>query len=215
MNDRGSSRMRISQSEVKRTVHAYESYREIYIQEWDKRRYRLPPLLQSWTERLQPGSHLLDLGCGVGQDSRYLRRHRHHVVGVDLTWSFLRKAHRKSIRLPLLQADFHDLPFQEQSFDGVWAAASLIHCRKSRFQSVLGRLRLLLKPGGLLGATLRHGSQSGYLQNQWIPGRYISQWLKPELPRVVQQAGWTIVQLEIVTNQERKGRWLNVIARRD
>ncbi len=207
--------MRISPGAVKRTVQAYEAYREAYTQEWDKRRYRLPPLLQTWMEGLNPRSLLLDLGCGVGQDSRYLRRNKYRVIAVDGTWSFLQIAHKRSTRLPLVQADLHDLPFTEQTFDGMWAAASLIHCRKARLQSVLRRLRLLLRPGGLLGATLRHGSQSGYLKNQWIPGRYISQWRKPELQRVIQQAGWTSVRLETVTNQERKGRWLNVIARRD
>lgn len=207
--------MYITQRSATRTVQAYEDHQKVYIHEWDRPPYRPPRLLQMWTGRLNPGCVLLDLGCGVGQDSRHLRRNKYRVVGIDLTWSFLKVASRRSSRLPLVQADLHDLPFQMQSFDGLWAAASLIHCRKSQFPKVLRRLRQLVKPGGLLGATLRHGAQSGYLQNQWIPGRYISQWRKPELQSIVQQAGWTIVQLECVTNQERKGRWLNVLARRD
>jgi len=199
---------------VKQTMRAYELHRSTYIQEWDRRPYRLSRFLERWMEGLNPGSVLLDLGCGVGQDSRYLRRNRHGVVGTDLTWSFLRIAHRRSKRLPLVRADFHHLPFQEQSFDGIWAAASLIHCPSSRFSGVLRRLRRLLKPGGLLGTTLRYGSHSGYPMHQWIPGRYISEWRKPVIQKIFLQSGWRIVQNELVTNQERKGRWLNVIVQR-
>lgn len=215
LNDLRFSARRMSQSATMQTARAYEGYRERYIKEWDRRRYRLPRLLESWLGRFPSGSALLDLGCGVGQDSRYLRRRRHQVVGVDLTWSFLTLARKRSLRLPLIQADLHELPFQNQIFDGVWAAASLIHCRKSRFRKALRQVRCLVKPGGFLGATLRYGARSGYLRNQWIPGRYISQWRKLEMQRAVQEAGWAIVQVDIVRNQERKGRWLNVIARRN
>ena len=172
---------------VRRTRQAYEIHREKYIHEWDRREYRIPLLLKNWREGLNPGSRLLDLGCGVGQDSRYLRGLRHRVVGVDLTWSFLRLAQKRSRRAMLVQADFHHLPFQDLLFDGVWAAASLIHCPRSRLGVVLRRIKHLLKPGGLLGATFRHGATSGYLPRQWIPGRYISRWKKPEIQKLFLQ----------------------------
>lgn len=100
------------------------------------------------------------------------------------------------------------------AFDGIWAAASLIHLQKSEVRSVLRELNALVKRGGILAATLAYGRRSGYLQKGWIPGRFISRWQRLELERAVRQAGWELLSLKTVANRERKGRWLNLLARR-
>jgi len=106
------------------------------------------------------------------------------------------------------------LPFFHNSFNGIWAAASFIHFPKSSIKKVLRQVLALTRPRGILAATFLHGKGSGYLPRQWIPGRYMCQWLKPDLKDAIQQAGWHILSLQTVCNRERKGRWLNVLAQR-
>jgi hypothetical protein len=67
--------------------------------------------------------------------------------------------------------------------------------------------------GGLLAATVAHGRHAGFLRTGWIPGRYFARWQKAELERAVRRAGWEVLKLAVVSHRERKGRWLNVIAR--
>ncbi len=131
-----------------------------------------------------------------------------------MTWAFLCLARTRNRRLPLIRADLSRLPFAAQSFDGVWAAASLIHVPKTHFVRSLRQVRDVVKPGGMLGATMAHGTGSGFFVNQWIRGRFLARWHKQELRRIVEQAGWDVVTLQVVANQERKGRWLNLLARR-
>ena len=157
--------MRIFQMAANRTVQAYEVYREVYTREWNRLPWPPSPFAANMDGTGKFPWSPLDLGCGVGQDSRHLRRNKYHVIAVDLTWSFLQIAYKPSLRLPSVESDIHDLRFKDQTFDGIWTAASLIHGRKSRFPGVLGRLRSLVKPGGLLGATLNHGRKSGYFKN--------------------------------------------------
>lgn len=106
------------------------------------------------------------------------------------------------------------LPFRQNTFDGVFAAASLIHLPKPAVRDVCRVLGQLVLRGGLLRATFVYGATSGYIRRGWIPGRYVSQWRKRELEQVVRWSGWDILSLQIVTNRERKGRWLNLLARR-
>ncbi len=101
------------------------------------------------------------------------------------------------------------------SFDGLWASASLMHLPKSEARQILADLYQLIRPGGLLAATVTYGTKSCLVTDGWVPGRYFARWRKDELARAVRRAGWTILELKIVTNRERKGRWLNCIARRD
>jgi len=201
-------------STTKQTIQAYASWSEVYLKEWHRRTYRIPLHLQIWIEHLPPRSLVLDLGCGPGQDSRYLRRRGFHVVGLDLTQPFLQVARRRSPKLPLVQADLEHLPFSPKTFDSIWAAASLIHLPKTTLKKVLRQVCALIRPSGLLAATFLHGKGAGLLPGQWIPGRYMCQWLKPELQEVFQQAGWHIIFVQTVSNRERKGRWLNVMAKR-
>lgn len=201
-------------STTKQTIQAYASWSEVYLKEWHRRTYRIPLHLQIWIEHLPPRSQVLDLGCGPGQDSRYLRRRGFHVVGLDLTQPFLQVARKRSPKLPLVQADIEHFPFSPETFDGIWAAASLIHLPKTTLKKVLRQVRALIRPTGFLAATFLHGKGAGLLPGQWIPGRYMCKWLKPELQEVFQQARWHIISVQTVSNRERKGRWLNVIAKR-
>jgi len=157
---------------------------------------------------------LLDLGCGPGQDTRYLRRKGFHVYGVDLTWSFLQAAKTRAPRLPVMQADMRRLPFLSQTFDGIWAAASIIHLPKAQARTVFRKLLTLTKPGGWLAMTVMYGREVGVPQKQWIADRYLAKWHKLELRQVVQAATWNIVSIERVQHQERKGAWLNLLATR-
>ena len=211
---------------VARTTAAYERQAGAFIRRWGGRTHRCPALLRELLALAGPHAALLDLGCGAGQDTRllYARRPRTvgprvghvvgHVVGLDRTWPLLAHARRHSRRVPLVQGDMRTLPFKPGSFDTVWAAASLIHLPKSGAARLLRALRAYVPVGGLLAATVAQGRRAGFLRLGWIPGRYFARWHKTELQRAVRRAGWEILTMTTVVNQERKGRWLNLIARR-
>jgi ubiquinone/menaquinone biosynthesis C-methylase UbiE len=117
--------------------------------------------------------------------------------------------------LPLVRADLRQLPFQAMSFDGLWAAASLMHLPKPDARRILTDLCRLVRPGGVLAATVTYGVKSGIVTDGWVPGRYFARWRKEEFARAVRRAGWLILELRVVTNRERRGRWLNLLAQRE
>ena len=203
---------------VARTTAAYARQADAFLKRWGRRITRCPALLRELLALAGPRAALLDLGCGAGQDARFLLARRHHVVGhvvgLDHAWPLLAYARRRSRRVPLVHGDMRALPFRPGSFDAIWAAASLIHLTKPAVRRLLRALRAQVPVGGLLAATVAHGRRAGYLRTGWIPGRYFAQWQKAELERAVRQAGWTVLHLVTVTNRERKGKWLNLLARR-
>jgi SAM-dependent methyltransferase len=199
---------------IELTTTAYARQAEEFIRRWGRPRYRRPALLLELLELAGPRAALLDLGCGAGQDARFLLARRHHVVGVDHAWPLLAYVRRRSRRVPLVHGDMRSLPLRPGSFDAIWAAASLIHLPKPQTATLFHALRMLVPVGGLLAATVAQGHRTGVLRTGWIPGRYFARWRKTELERAVKRAGWEVVSLKTVTGRERKGRWLNLIARR-
>jgi len=181
---------------------------------WSKQRHRRSPLLAEWLHRLPAGARLLDLGCGGGKDAGDLSQRGYRVVGVDRTTALLLVGRHRYPSLPLIRADLRYLPFQAMSFDGLWAAASLMHLPKPAARRILTDLSRLVRPGGLFAATVTHGVKSRLVTDGWVPGRYFARWRKDELACAVRRSGWKILELKVVTNRERKGRWLNLLAQR-
>lgn len=199
----------------RKTLASYTAGADDYLAHWDRgRTYRVPPLLREWADPLPKGALILDLGCGPGQDSRHLQREGFRPIALDGTWPFLAHARRRSRRLSLVMADLEAMPFRFDAFDGIWAAASLIHLPKKKLHRVLVALRQLIRSGGKFGATFAHGKGEGFATQGWIPGRYFSYWKKDALAQVFTRAGWKILSLKTVCNRERKGRWLNLIVER-
>jgi len=196
------------------TLRAYEKQAESFIKLWGARRYRIPPLLRKFISEIPKGSRILDLGCGPGQDMRYLSKKGYTVVGLDGVWSFLSWARKKSKENLLIQGCLRHLPILPHRFEGIWAAASLIHLKKSEVKKILEGLHRAVLVGTRLGVTFAYGSRCGIVSHGWVPGRYFSRWRKPELGRMLQSTGWCIEAIETVSNRERKGRWINVIAQK-
>ena len=199
---------------VLQTIDVYERSAKECVARWSQRRHRRPPLLVECLQCLPVNARLLDLGCGGGQDAWGLRQRGYCVVGLDRTSALLSAGRRRYRSLPLVRADLRDIPFRAMSFDGLWAAASLIHLPKPDARRILTDLYKLVRPGGLFAATVSHGVKSRLVTDGWLPGRYFARWRKDELACAVRRAGWKILELRVVTNRERKGRWLNLLAQK-
>lgn len=104
---------------------------------------------------LEPGSHVLDVGCGIGGPARYLAgEFGCHVTGLDLTEEFCRVgamlAERTGLadRVEFRQGDALDMPFEDAGFDLVWTQhASMNIADKDRLH---GEMYRVLKSGGRL-----------------------------------------------------------------
>lgn len=76
---------------------------------------------------LKPGSHVLDVGCGLGGSARYLAaEHQCRVTGIDLTQEYVNVANalagmvRLSDSVAFRRASALDIPFDDGTFDVVW-----------------------------------------------------------------------------------------------
>lgn len=199
---------------TEQTLQIYDAEFETFIARWGKGPFRPPPLLLELIQKLQPGSRILDLGCGLAQDTRFLGRKGFQAVGLDLSVRLLDWARKKSAGTPLIRADIRMLPIRMNSFDTIWAAAVLVHLTKSDVGTLLKALRLTMRADARFGGTFTFGTRNGLLKGNWLPGRFFSRWQKEELAQTVRGAGFEIENLRVVLNQERKGRWLNLIARK-
>lgn len=117
------------------------------------------PQLRAFAASLPRGGHVCDAGCGAGRDAAWLLDQGFEVTGFDISAAMIASARALTHgRARFLHAGFANAPLEAQSFDGIWALASLLHLPKSEVQPALARLLGALKPGGLLVFSLKEGA---------------------------------------------------------
>ena len=101
---------------------------------------------------LKPGMTVLEVGCGYGATARYLAE----TFGVDVVATNISEIQLTKCRekpqpktggtLRFEYADYHDLPYDDASFDVWWCQESLVHSAEK--EKVLAEAFRVLKPGG-------------------------------------------------------------------
>ena len=105
---------------------------------------------------IEPGHHVLEIGCGTG-NLALLARRRHpaaEVVGIDPDPLAIARARRKSDRAGVpVRWDIGtagDLPYPDASIDRVLSAFMFHHLDEAEKRRALAEVRRVLRPGGRL-----------------------------------------------------------------
>jgi SAM-dependent methyltransferase len=104
---------------------------------------------------------ILDFGCGPGRDLSYFKSLGHRPVGLDGCPTFCDMAQANS-GCPVLHQSFLSLDLPQQSFDAVFANASLFHVPSLELPRVLNELHSALRAGGILFTSNPRGSTEGW-----------------------------------------------------
>lgn len=91
---------------------------------------------------------ILDLGCGPGRDLLAFRALGHRPIGLDGCSEFVKIAKARA-GCEVLHQDFLDLDLKSDTFDGVFANASLFHVPTQELERVLNDIYSCLKTDGV------------------------------------------------------------------
>jgi SAM-dependent methyltransferase len=91
-------------------------------------------------------ARVADLGCGSGVFTELLRRAGYASVGLDISPKLVALGRSKHPGLELLEGDAENLPFGNESLDGVLLSGLVHHFPDPR--RLAGEVRRVLRPGG-------------------------------------------------------------------
>lgn len=169
--------------------------------------------LDTFLDRLKPGSKILELGCGGGRDAARMVERGFVVDPTDATPAMVKKA-KERWNLPARVMRFDELN-AKQEYDAVWAHASLLHCPREEHRNVLQRIFAALTSGGWMFANYKMGDGEG----RDNLGRYYNfpnrAWLELEY---LSAAGWQSIELVEETGSGYDGvarQWVCVTAKKE
>jgi SAM-dependent methyltransferase len=100
--------------------------------------------------RLEPGSTVVDLGCGPGDPATRLLSEAYQVLGVDISAGQLAIARRRAPHASFVQADLTRFALQPNSVDAVVSFYATGHLPAAAHAPFYAEVARWLRPGGLL-----------------------------------------------------------------
>ena len=154
---------------------------------------------------------ILDFGCGPGRDLAIFKKLGHRPIGLDGSKSFCAMAQQFSA-CTVLHQQFLSLSLEPESFDGIYANASMFHIPSQELPGVLTACHRALKPKGILFTSNPRGDTEGWQGERY--GHYM-EFNQSQL--YLEQAGFSI--LNHYYRPEGKPRqeqpWLAIVSQRN
>lgn len=181
------------------TLSAYERGARGYA-EHSRDRAHMSRLHQKFRALFRSGAHVLDLGCGAGHDAAELAALSLTMTGFDPARALLIEAGtHASISGTLVQGDARALPFAEDSFEGIWACASLLHVPKPDIPAALSEAFRALCSGGVFFTSMSEGDQNEAVSvvSDGLIERLYYYHSGAEWAEAVRSAGFTILEHDV------------------
>jgi ubiquinone/menaquinone biosynthesis C-methylase UbiE len=206
---------RLSPEEAK-TQDVYRVYAPVYATSHSD-----PDWWRSALEKFQellPSGRILDIGCGTGRDALLISTAGYAYTGIDLCRQMLEQARRNAPEAAFANMSMYVLGFRPNSFDGLWASASLLHSPKRRVRAALREIRRVVKPGGVCFFSLKEGEGEGMIPHPSCEGeRFFAFYREEEFISLLGSEGFEVLEfwrdLRQYNPPEQKTVWLLYLAR--
>jgi cyclopropane fatty-acyl-phospholipid synthase-like methyltransferase len=97
-------------------------------------------------------SYLLEIGCGSGRDASFMIDNNYKILGIDASREMIDEAKNIHPLLDnLLQVAIipNELSFDNNSFDGIYSIATLMHLEKDDIEITINKIYSYLKAKGI------------------------------------------------------------------
>ena len=158
--------------------------------------------------KLPLGARILDFGCGAGRDAKYFAEKGFEVVATDGSEELCKIANRLT-GVVAKRMFFSELD-ETDSYDGIWACASILHLRKEELMDVIPRMIRAVKTDGYLYMSFKYGTFEGYRGE-----RYFTNFTEKSFEEFIKPFSNVTIIEQWISSDVRPGRgeekWLNLI----
>jgi ubiquinone/menaquinone biosynthesis C-methylase UbiE len=165
---------------------------------------------------LEPGSAVLDLGCGSGIPADIEIAKEHHITGVDISEAQINLAQVNVPTGNFIHSDVGSIDFPETTFDAVVSFYTLDHIPRGEHRIVLQCIHHWLRGKGYLLISMEAGEYDDVV-GEWLGVPMFISCFEPEkMKQLVSEAGFKILEtaIEIQIEQEIEIPYLWLLARK-
>jgi len=135
---------------MKDTINYYGANAKFLVKRYESA--NVDKVQQLLLEVFPKNSNLLEIGCGSGRDANFMIENNYQLMAIDASKEMILEA--KKIH-PLLENSLHvitipdELKFNNNSFDGVYSIATLMHLEEKNIKTTIKKIYTILKDKGI------------------------------------------------------------------
>ena len=190
---------------MKSTIDYYNANAEHWLAYGNGRKRNNHDLYSRFLKQIPKNGKILDAGCGTGHDVLAFKTLKYRVTAFDASSEMVLIAKRLT-GLPVTLDRFETVKLKDNSFDGIWTNASLLHVPQKDIAKVYKKLWRALKPGGAWHIKIRYGR--GPMRHQT---RYFSGMTKTSFLNLVDQLGPHEIAYLDIHKSTQPWRWLDAV----
>jgi tRNA (uracil-5-)-methyltransferase TRM9 len=194
----------VDRSAISRTADAYSRRADEFISATSSY-LRYPGLdaeLREFAVCLPEGA-VLDVGCGSGRDSLFLKSLGRQLVASDISSAMLRRLRTTALRKNLVSCDATRLAFGDNSFAGVIASGVLLHLPRGLCGGALREIERVLIPDGSAAISMKLGQGEGWRSTEEFPlERWFSYYMPSEFAGLCEEAGLSVGSVLITERRD-------------
>jgi cyclopropane fatty-acyl-phospholipid synthase-like methyltransferase len=165
---------------------------------------------EHFTKFLKPGSHICDLGCGSGRDSKYFMSQGFTVVSIDGSSEMCRLA-SSFVNQKAICQKFDEMDYKDE-FDAIWACASLLHVQKNKLSDIMEKLIQAARDNAVIYISFKIGNSERILDE-----RLYSDYNQDEMLNFIKKyKSLKLMELWVsddTINPIENSQWLNIIVK--
>ncbi|MBE5912672.1 MAG: class I SAM-dependent methyltransferase [Pseudobutyrivibrio ruminis] len=169
------------------------------------------PQRDRFLSNLTKGNRILDFGCGSGRDTKAFLELGYEVEAIDGSKELCKVASEYT-GIEVKNMFFNELDAVER-YDGIWACSSILHVSKEELKTVLKKMVIALKVGGVIYTSFKYGDFEGERN-----GRYFSDFTEESFREYISDCPEMQIIDIWITGDVRPGRgeekWLNLILKK-
>lgn len=152
-----------------------------------------------WKDQMQifheilPSGKILEIGSGGGKDAAALMALGYDYIGTDASKGLIEIAQNHNPTAKFINMTVEDLDFPDNSFDGFWAAAVLLHIPKTDIDNALQSIKKQVRNSGVGFITLKEGD--GEREDEKT-GRWFSYYHKDEFKEILVRNDFKIIKFD-------------------
>lgn len=180
--------------------------------------FSILPELNVFLSKIKKKDKILDLGCGPGHHSDFFVENGFDVVGIDLSSEMIAIARNEVPQANFEIMDLLNIEFDPNSFDGVWASASLLHVQKSQIKKVLVSIKKILKPNGVFYLSLKSGDGEAVINDDRYGGvtKFYSFYNQDEVISLLNEVDFGDIEFNLVDKRQNydTNPWIHVFCKK-